>query len=980
MFRLFLLGLCLLPSLAVAEDSPAGGKIISRNEARNATLTKIANTAGVGNAVEIVNRFTSSIPDSFRSNASSVTVPLERADRPECQFHFGNEVPGMQDVVKQCSDTPSNDSYCECVEKNLLKFVGAKKLQEDRIKAAKNLEKLSADYVVSKWVKEYSRTLKAVASANNFTGGGSSDFLGSLCSPKLIAADVMAAAPNNCDAEQYKTFQASFAKATGLNPKKGEEAQAIEKYLSSSVEPSMDRINGGKIYSCLDESEFNLLMYFGKPTTAEGMGGYMQSPSFSDLRDQKIAEIDTRLNNFSQLLEKSESLFVSSPRKLNPTTYQGRKRVDTDLSKLFEMLPFAKVLLYEYTSEKTLNPDGVTFTILTAEQRKANFQKMKSLVKELTQFTQEMKATKANDANSLKDGYNFSARFNLRLKNKLSDIKTNKQNGLSSLTSERCTELSEQLLAMACIKPVMSRPAYVAQILGRVGQYGMPSAGECVVASMNGGEQLYNCQVAESAGCAYPAPRRNVDDSTSSAVTSSYIKEMFATKEAYNEGKKYIMERNQLAKHFCSDYSQWVDNASPCAKMSDADKRKCMIEGAGSRSAFSKLNPTSNLAKLASAKETVDSETGGAASAGISTSYEVADSMNDRSYRKRYEDVAAALGSSLEGMGSSTALAQPLQEGGFLQAFSEMTQGAAAQIANQTGGTQASNQMNLAPFINPEAFKREVAEKEEEIKEKEEEIAQRVAEKQSAPVAEQAGLSAQIAALQADLKRLQDERNELERQQQQIAATDAEVAGSGNTPAANSTPSKRTRVPASVSSSDDEEVRSSAFNTGTTGGTVGAAASSTAAASAGFNTAGSFGGSLGAARAGTVQGLNAALLAANEAKALVISGQSIPTTNVVSLEVANVKDTASLEQLISAQKDRLQFNSEGWATVEVIDQATKSTIYMQVRLDNSKLVVTQLPSADQQGIRKQVREWTASYTNFLKNIKKVKRDTAGVTE
>lgn len=988
MFRLLALGLCFFSTFSMAAGGAggtggAGAGAASEMTGQEDSSSRIRSrfqhlqmtahaTMEATKALEFVEDTTRTIA-SFSSSAANIVVPFEPAGADgapsiadECKFKFGNEVPGLEGAFKECSDNGRTGTYCKCIEDKLSLFVGEKKLKEDQARYGKALAEKSAEFLINQWTKEYSKMLKEFDDVNNFTGGGDR-FVGGFCSSEIMARDALTAdkIQPDCDPEQFKTFRKSLLRVAKVGLVQGSESGVAE-YLEESLKPSMEAINGGQIYSCLEESELNLLTFFNTPPSG-GLGFVGIATAFNN-RAIRVLMLEEGLKKFTDKLASGEEVFVKDPSSLDPTM---NRRDDPALSQLFEMLPFAKVLLKEFTSTASFDREKKQFIAHTKEEKKTNFQKLKSLIQDLSKFSKEIKEATGSQFDSRKKAYEILANFNLNMKGKITDIKNNKKAGLENSTNSRCTELSGRLIAIACNKPILANPRYVEKLMGSTASHNLPSHNQCLSARANGGELLYSCLVTQSGGCKYNPDGRRV-------FAGGVGQEMFMSATRNREMDAITIAKNGVAAHYCRDYSKWVRDESPCSSVKDRPEllRECMQNGGGTREKFIEAKPNSALAGLIKDKAEVDNQTGGAASASNGSGAGVASSMGKPGFRDEMRDLASALA---DGSGGLSAQSNE-GGGGFMQAFSEMTQGAAAQIANQTGGTQAANQMNLAPFINPEAFKREVAQKDEEIKEKEEEIAQRVAEKQSAPVAEQSGLSAQIAALQADLKRLQDERNDLERQQQKIAATDAEVSGSGNTPAANSSTSKRTRVPASVTADDDETVRSSAFNTGTTGGTVGAAASSTAAASAGFNTAGSFGGSLGAARAGTVQGLNAALLAANEAKALVISGQSIPTTNVVSLEVANVKDTASLEQLISAQKDRLQFNSEGWATVEVIDQATKSTIYMQVRLDNSKLVVTQLPNADQQGIRKQVREWTASYTNFLKNIKKVKRDTAGVTE
>jgi hypothetical protein len=1008
MFRLLALGLCFFSTFSLAGSGGAGGtggagtggagaggagagaasemtgqedsSSRTRSRFQHLQMTAHATTIEANKALEFVEDTTRTIA-SFSSSAANIVVPFEPAGADgapsiadECKFKFGNEVPGLEGAFKECSDNGRTGTYCKCIEDKLSLFVGEKKLKEDQDRYGKALAEKSAEFLINQWTKEYSKMLKEFDDVNNFTGGGDR-FVGGFCSSEIMARDALTAdkIQPDCDPEQFKTFRKSLLRVAKVGLVQGSESGVAE-YLEESLKPSMEAINGGQIYSCLEESELNLLTFFNTPPSG-GLGFVGIATEFNN-RAIRVLMLEEGLKKFTDKLASGEEVFVKDPSSLDPTM---NRRDDPALSQLFEMLPFAKVLLKEFTSTASFDRQKKQFIAHTNEEKKANFQKLKSLIQDLSKFSKELKEASGSQFDSTKKAYEILANFNLNMRGKITDIKKSKKDGLENSTNSRCTELSARLIAIACNKPILANPRYVEKLMGSTASHDLPSHNQCLSARANGGELLYSCLVTQSGGCKYNPDGRRV-------FAGGVGQDMVMSAALDRDIDAITVAKNGVAAHYCRDYSEWVRNESPCSSVKDRPGllRECMLNGGGTREKFVEAKPYSALAGLIKDKTEVDNQTGGAASASNGSGAGVANSMGKTRFRDEMRDLASALADGLAD-GSGGLSAQSYEgDGSFMQVISEITEGAAAEIAKQTGGTQASNQMNLAPFINPEAFKREVAQKDEEIKEKEQEIAQRVAEKQSAPVAEQSGLSAQIAALQADLKRLHDERNDLERHQQKIAATDAEVAGSGNSPAANYSAGKRTRVPASVTTGDDDDddetARSSAFNTGTTGGTVGAAASSTAAASAGFNTAGSFGGSLGAARAGTVQGLNAALLAANEAKALVISGQSIPTTNVVSLEVANVKDTASLEQLISAQRDRLQFNSEGWATVEVIDQATKSTIYMQVRLDNSKLVVTQLPNADQQGIRKQVREWTASYTNFLKNIKKVKRDTAGVTE
>lgn len=986
MFRLLALGLCFFSTFTHAGRGGAGGGSVevvaemgvqsdsTSNSAMSRRRFVLQTAHNTMQALEFVDRAARSV-SSFSGSPASVVVPLEPNAHTEgapavadgCKLEFGNEIKGLEGLIKDCNENQGTSNYCKCISDKLLLFVGPKRLKEDQARHGKALAEKSAEYLIDQWANEYSKMLKEFDDVNNFTGGGDR-FVGGFCSSEIIAADALNAdkIQPDCDPVQFTTFKESIIRVAKIGTFKSNE-KGFSEFLDNKLKPSMEAINGGQIYSCLDESELKLLTFFD--STSDSALGFAGLPSFVRTRSIRVAALEGRLKRFTDKLNSSEAEFLQNPSSHDPTFTRG---TDFNISHLFEMLPFAKVLLKEFTSTASFNREKREFISLTNDEKKANFQKLKALVQDLSKFTKEIKEATANNNDSTRKAYEILANFNLKMKGKITEIKNSKKDGLANSTNSRCTELSGRLIAIACNKPILSNPRYIEKLLGSTSTHNLPSHNQCLTARSTGGELLYSCLITQSGGCSYNPDGRRV-------FAGGVGQDMFMSADRMRDRDTLTAAKNSIAAHYCRDYSKWVREESPCAAVKDRPEllRECMQSGGGTRENFIAAKPNSALAGLIKEKAEIDNVTGGAASASNGSGSGVVSSMRGERFREEMRNLASALAD-----GSSGITASGQEEGGFMKAFSEMTQGAAAQIAKQAGGTQAaSNQMNLAPFINPEAFKREVAQKDEEIKDKEEELARRVAEKQSAPPAEQAGLSAQIASLQADIKRLQEERNELERQQQRIATSDAEVAGSGNTPSANSSTGKRTRAPASVTSSEDEETpRSTAFNTGTTGGTVGAATTSTAAASAGFNTAGSFGGNLGAARAGTVQGLNAALLAANEAKALVISGQSIPTTNVVSLEVANVQDTASLEQLISAQKDRLQFNSEGWATVEVIDQATKSTIYMQVRLDNSKLVVTQLPIADQQGIRKQVREWTASYTNFLKNIKKVKRDTAGVTE
>jgi hypothetical protein len=893
------------------------------------------------------------------------TVQVTADSSQDCKFILGNEVPGLEDMVRQCNDTggPGNQ-YCKCVKKNLEKFVGTKKLEQDRERYAKKLEVLSAEYVIEKWLKDYGRSLKTADNAHIFTDGKDSS-VGTFCSPDNFIDNVILKEKisDGCDSAQFKVFQAAFAKKAGVKVGDTNAKEGLVKLLQSSVDPTMEAIKGGQVYKCLDESELNLMMYFGSPSASN-------KKSFN--REKKIAEIESRLGNFTQLLEKSESDFIKSPKSMDPTKYQGRERKDANLNDLLVMLPFAKVLLNQYTVEQKLNSAGKLVNLTPAE-KKENFQKLKELMKDLAAFTKEIKTANPNEADSFKKGYTLLAQFNLKMKDKIADIKSKSKIG--DLTSNRCTELNKELASLACIKPIMSRPSYVERILEQANKHGLPSAQDCEAAKINGGEQLYNCQIAAYAGCGYghTPSRKGLND------RDKYIKEMFQSKEDLAEEKDFISARDEMTEHLCKEYSEWVNTQSPCAKISDLKARQeCMTKGKGSRDAFISAKPSSVLSGLILAKRIVNSQTGGAAGAGNETSSRVSEQIRNKTLRDGYRNLAEALSDSMDGVTvqSSTPVAPP--QGRFINAIAEMTENAAKTVSASANNNQSGNQAGFTPFVNSEVIKREVAEKDEEIKDKEEQIARRVAEIQSAPVAEQSALSAQVASLQADLKRLQDERKELERQKQAITEAEAEAEVEANKAAATK---KRTRAPASVVENNSDSVRSNGFSTGSTGGATPSAVSNAPASNAGFNTAGSFGGGgLGATRGGTVQGLNSALLAANQSRSLVISGQSVPTTNVVSVEVANASDKASLEKLISAQKDRLQFNSEGWATVEVIDQATKSTIYMKVRLDDSKLVVTQLPNSDQQGIRKQVREWTASYKNFIDRLNKTKREAAGVTE
>jgi hypothetical protein len=94
---------------------------------------------------------------------------------------------------------------------------------------------------------------------------------------------------------------------------------------------------------------------------------------------------------------------------------------------------------------------------------------------------------------------------------------------------------------------------------------------------------------------------------------------------------------------------------------------------------------------------------------------------------------------------------------------------------------------------------------------------------------------------------------------------------------------------------------------------------------------------------------------------LTVGSEKIPVANVLSVEVQNITDQKTLEDAILAKKGDLVYGSDGYALVEVIDQASLKKKFVRVKLDKNKLVFKEFNLNEAQALQSEITEVSRKY-------------------
>lgn len=859
-------------------------------------------------------------------------------------------------------------SYCDCLQGQKRFFPEAQKRDIDRnIERSKvALQKQVTKKMLAEWVRTYQKSIENANDIDTLLGSSSAN-IGGVCTPAVIDERIkrFASTDQGCDPVQYDIFR-NIVSATGV--------KNFTDMVTQTQERRLKKVNG--VYQCLSAPELNMLSISigqNQNQLSRGIAGHLNGGH----RDRAKLRINLVSNQLSSLENEAEFL-------RDPTGYDVTRHAvnDSELRRAIEALPLASGLVKIYTRQEIFDSVTKKMRPLTREEKLSNLRGLRELFNSVVAFNRQIgqfpaiepgPAAKAKELQLKEVILDAYGKFNDKFRPVLSSITKQQNSGtqkFEEVSESICEDMVNDLHQISCAAPPLSNPAFAARVLGD-GRLEAPllSTNQCAAARSapeadKAGGQLSTCLATDMAACSMS---ENQGYFTSLRSLNNYDNlEMWGNDQSTEakEDDQYLMNK------YCKDYTDWLDSpSSPCKGLDpSSDQFHVCVKGPGSRKAFAKNSSGNAIANWEMALENAYVRHGNSVIVGMTEPNQAGIETKINSTVARRSDLQDFI-SNLGG-GSSTTNSSEIVSSTFMSDLGQAARDLMPMVSAPVAGGTVAPQVTLPFAVAAQSLQRSVQKKDEEIQVKEEELVQRQTQIQSPTISpsEKSALSAQIAALEADLKRLREDREDLEKQQR-IAAAEAEVQNSGN---ASRAPASTRTTRSSNTKNDGPDVQTTSFSTGGgssggSGGGTGGAQASQAAASANFGTGASFGGKLGASSGA---GLGSLSTAVRENLTLTVGGQPLSSANVVSLEVASTKDPAVIEQAISAQKDKLKFNAEGWATVEVYDQATKTAVYYQVRLNDSKLVLQMISKDEQQGIQKQVREWTASYQNLLKRLQR----------
>lgn len=945
MSNAMVMGASQLMSLSQQESAEDIAQVTSSNQKQSLSLKS--------SIFEMLTPKSTSTGYDLCAGAPQSTFPFEPLARPNCSRLVSETNPG---------------SFCQCISASIVNMAPSHKREIEAQSAAskREIQKQATRLLAESWFKSYLSVINASTDMSQLLSKPPQG-LGFSCSPQVIQDDMtkfISGNQRNCDPEQGEIMRELIA----------EHPQGLEKIVVNANKIKAEKANG--VYQCLSESDLNLLsLNLGEPGEARfvTVAGTVQAANRGRVIARKNA-IEEQLKE----LDAKKDAFLKDPRSFDLVRTSLN---NTHLIRAIESLPIAQNLIKMYTRSHTIDTARNVRRELSRDERLENYKKLQELLGKMRSFylrigrvtKDELNARadeKLLDQLAMKKVFDGYAEFNDSLASDLKEL-TRERNGGSSafkdFSTSSCMGLMRDLRLISCKAPPMDKVGFSTKFFAQ-SREPIYSADMCAEAAANpatSGDVMAKCLANDVAACqmvknpGFFAGLRslpNYDDFSADGLEVDDVKRD---------------EKESLEQTYCSDYTKWVDTkACPGLAAGSPALAECLA-GVGSVEKFAAANSGNALANLVMAKEDASIIHGGAFAAGTSRPQDVQAVIETTNVQNQGLLSRLLPEDMFQGaFGQSESSSSTLVTSTFMSDLGMAARDLAPMVGAQAQVAAVAPQVTLPYAATAQSLKRAVAQKDEEIQMKEEEIVQRQTQFQapSTPPAEKSALAAQIAALEADLKRLREDREDLEKQQR-IAATEAEVQNSGN---ASRAPASTRTARAASTKADAPEVQSSGFSigggsSGGSGGGTGGAQASQAAASANFGTGASFGGKLGAASGASIGNLSSAV---RENLTLTVGGQAVSSANVVSLEVPSTQDPAVVEQAISAQKDKLKFNADGWATVEIYDQATKTAIYYQVRLNDSKLVLQQIPGNEQQGIQKQVREWTASYQNLLKRLQR----------
>jgi hypothetical protein len=283
-----------------------------------------------------------------------------------------------------------------------------------------------------------------------------------------------------------------------------------------------------------------------------------------------------------------------------------------------------------------------------------------------------------------------------------------------------------------------------------------------------------------------------------------------------------------------------------------------------------------------------------------------------------------------------------------------------AEVSSWNANTNYTSQRSLP--TSTEAATQQIRATDQQIQQVENKI-QNVQQQmtQSSSSTEQDDLKNQLADLKDQLKKLKD-------QKQQLAQVKEELEE--ETTPRNRNRRNINRAIASEISDDDNDRTSFAANSSRSYGS--GAMGGQGMGSSGFSNNFSINNpSMNSVAGASIKEIQQAGESASQLR-LTVSGEKIPVQNVVSIEVKDTSDQQKLQEAILANKDKLKFDEEGFAMVEIIDQRTKKIQYLKVKLDSNKVVFKNFSRNENNQITQQVRQMRASLDKLRLRLKEAR--------